>query len=217
MASDMFDGSLARKTDDLEHNFNKFGKSEDDGFQTERVKEYINGEVVMMAPAKFFHVTVSGNLYRLFFEYLRGKTCVPIPDGLLVKLTDRDKFIPDFMVVCDRNKIKPDGIRGAPDLVAEILSRSTEYYDRGYKMRKYAQCGVREYWIIDTRLKSVEQYILKDGGFELLNLYGIPDQDELICLDEEERKEIKTRLTCAIFPEFEMDLKDIFYNPLDEI
>ncbi len=222
MASEIFDGSLARKMDGLDdnlnnnlnNNFNQAGGS--DGCPAERVKESINGKIVMMAPAKFSHVTVGGNLYRIFFQYLKGKNCVPIPDGLLVKLTEKDHFVPDFMVVCDRDKIKSDGIRGAPDLVAEILSRSTEYYDRGYKMRIYARCGVREYWIIDTRLKSVEQYILKNGGFELLNLYGMPDQEELDCMEPEEREAIRMRFTCAIFPELEIELKDIFYNPLDE-
>ena len=85
-------------------------------------KELIGGKIVAMSPAASNHNRIAGNIFGIFWSYLRGKPCVPYGDGELVYLTAEDTFIPDFMIVCDRNKIKHDGIHGAPDLVVEILS-----------------------------------------------------------------------------------------------
>ena len=99
-------------------------------YQEERREELIGGKVVMMSPASVNHTFVSGNIYWLFASYLRGKKCTPISDGSTVFLTDKDHFVPDVMVVCDPDKIKSDGIYGAPDLVVEVLSPSTARNDR---------------------------------------------------------------------------------------
>ena len=87
-------------------------------------EELIGGKVVMMAPASAGHTYIADNILAIFKHYLKGANCIPFGDGLLVHLTDKDKFVPDVMVVCDRSKIKPDGVYGAPDLVVEVLSRS---------------------------------------------------------------------------------------------
>lgn len=85
-------------------------------------EELIGGKIVMMSPAATNHNRISGNIYGIFWSYLKGKKCVPFGDGEKVFLTETDHYVPDFMVVCDRDKIKPDGVHGAPDLVVEILS-----------------------------------------------------------------------------------------------
>ena len=94
-------------------------------YQEERRRELIDGKIVMMVPASINHTFTSGNIYSIFWNYLKGKKCTPIADGSTVYLTDKDHFVPDFMVVCDPEKIKSEGIYGAPDLVVEVLSPST--------------------------------------------------------------------------------------------
>ena len=74
------------------------------------------------------------------------------------------RFVPDFMVVCDREKIKADGVHSAPDLVLEVLSPSTAKNDKGYKKSVYESSGVPEYWIVSPKEKSIEVYLLQDGG-----------------------------------------------------
>ena len=128
-------------------------------YQEERREELVGGKVVMMAPASSNHNRIAGNIYYIFRRYLNGKKCEPFADGENVYLTDCDHFVPDFMVVCDPDKVKADGVYGAPDLVVEVLSPSTAQYDRGRKMRVYAQCGVREYWIVSPGDRTVEQYL----------------------------------------------------------
>lgn len=80
-------------------------------------------------------MAVSGNIFGIFRDYLKGKKCTPIQDSFDLYLDDENQFVPDFMVVCDTDKIKPDGVYGAPDLVVEVLSPSTAKNDKGYKTR----------------------------------------------------------------------------------
>lgn len=134
--------------------------------------EMINGEIVLMSPRPAVnHLIISGNIHRSFANQLRGKTSLPLGAGADVYLAEEDRFIPDVMIICDRSIIKQDGIHGVPDLVVEILSPRSVKYDRGHKKDIYEKCGVKEYWIVDPKLKSVEVYFLKEGKFVLDKIY----------------------------------------------
>lgn len=56
----------------------------------------------------------------------------------------------------------------APDFIIEILSKKTARKDRGVKFEDYQNHGVKEYWIVDPKKKTVEQYLLQDGKYELV-------------------------------------------------
>ena len=66
--------------------------------------------------------------------------------------------LPDVIIVCDKNKIKRWGIMGTPDFVLEVLSKSTKKKDCTKKLQKYADAGVREYWIIDPERRVLITY-----------------------------------------------------------
>jgi len=72
--------------------------------------------------------------------------------------------------------VKPRFIQGAPDLVVEILSPSNWIDDRKTKFELYAEAGVREYWIADPRLRTMEIYVLRSGSYELLGRFGAGEQ-----------------------------------------
>ncbi len=91
------------------------------------------------------------------------------------------------MVLDDENGVQPDlvyvsreragiiverGVEGAPDLVVEILSPSTQARDRGVKMKRYAAAGVPHYWILVPRERALEAYVLGEQGYELTGVYG---------------------------------------------
>ena len=134
--------------------------------------ELINGKIVMMSPCpRVDHTRVSGAIYRIFSNALQGKRCEAFPDGVDVYLDEKNRFVPDAMIVCDPSKIKPTHIEGAPTLIVEVLSPSTQIYDRGAKMQAYAAAGVQEYWIVDPLGKSVEIYRPQDGRFEIQRVY----------------------------------------------
>ena len=140
-------------------------------FEDELPKETISGRLVMMATPTLNHNIVSGNVYHTFGDYLRGKPCMPFHDNTKVFLEKDERYIPDVMVVCDRDKLRRKGVYGAPDLVVEVLSPATRRNDRGRKKDVYEKHGVREYWIIDPKGQSVEQYVLENGRFVLRDIY----------------------------------------------
>lgn len=173
-------------------------------------RELVAGRLVMMSPAATNHVLISRNISYLFTDYLKGKPCTPIPDGVTVYLTDEDRFVPDFMVVCDRDKIKGNGVYGAPDLVVEVLSPSTVKRDRTYKKDIYGKCGVREYWLVEPAGKTVEIY--RNTGTELVlqDAYAVYPDWMLPMLTEAERAAVVTQFKCSLFDDLDISLDDIF-------
>lgn len=173
-------------------------------------EELINGEIVLMSPAATNHNFIADNIYHLFRTFLKGKKCTPIGDGEAVYLTPENYFIPDCMIVCDRSKIKHDGVHGAPDLVVEVLSPSTAKNDRRHKMEVYAESGVREYWIVDPANKSVEQYLQENGRLALHAVYAIHPDYMLAHMSEAEKAAVVTEFQCSLFDDLTIRLEDIF-------
>lgn len=180
-----------------------------------RREELIGGKVVAMSPRPAFnHNQVSYNISRLFGNYLYGKKCTPIADGMDLFLDDDNQFVPDFMVVCDPDKIKPDGIHGAPDLVVEVLSPSTAKNDKTHKKDVYARCGVREYWLVGPGDKYVEVYRSNGSEFILHDIYTLHEDWQLAQMSDEERAAVVTHFKCSLFDDLDIALEDIFYRTL---
>lgn len=186
-------------------------------YQLERREEIINGEVVMLAAPYSNHNRVAGNIYHMFRSFLRGRRCEPFGDGEGVYFEDgKEEYQPDCMVVCDPDKVQPDGIHGAPDLVVEILSPGTARYDRGHKMRVYEKHGVREYWIVNPADLSVEQYTLEQERFVLRGVWSIYPEYLLKHMKPEERAAVETEFPCALFEDLRVKLEDVFYRVAPE-
>lgn len=169
------------------------------------LEELIDGEVVMMAPSPSTnHADVSGNIFSIFSTYLKGKKCKVYSAPVDVYLSEKNILIPDILVVCDRDKMKPRGCFGAPDLVVEIISPRTEQNDRGKKKIAYREAGVREYWIVNPYLRSVEVYHLQDNS-DLVEIYF----DSSV---EERDEDTPAEFACGIFPDLTVRLEDVFYD-----
>jgi len=184
-------------------------------YQEEPWEELIDGKVVAMSPRPIInHLRITQHISYIFEQYLKGKRCSAFSDGADLYLTEKDHFIPDVMVVCDPSKIQWNAVYGAPDLVVEVLSPSTQKYDRIHKKKVYEKCGVREYWIVDPLGRNIEQYFLQDGRLELHNIYHDYKDYELERLSDEERAAVVTRFKCSLFDDLEIALEDIFYDLL---
>ena len=179
---------------------------QDDAWE-KRPEKLIDGEVVMMALASAGHTYVADNVLMIFKQYLKGKKCIPFGDGLLVRLTDKDKFAPDVMVICDRNKIKRTDIDGAPDLVVEVLSFGTVKNDRGHKKNVYESGGVSEYWLVNSTDKSVEVYLLENGKYTLDSVYTLYPAEKMA---DEEKTAIVTEFKRHLYDDLIIRLDDIF-------
>lgn len=143
--------------------------------------ELINGEIFLMAPSPSRgHQGISVELTRQFANYLEGKKCkayhAPFDVRLFEKEGDAPEDVdtvvePDLVVICDPSKLDDRGCKGAPDMVVEILSPSTQRHDRLVKLGLYQRAGVREYWIVSPEEQTVQVFLRQDGSLQLNEVY----------------------------------------------
>ena len=161
--------------------------------------ELIDGVAYAMAPAPYrAHQGIVGELHRQFANYLLDGPCRVYAAPFDVKFNaDADDAAPtvlepDLVVCCDPNKLTPQGIHGAPDLVVEVLSPGSAIADRKHKFAVYERSGVEEYWIVDS--KVVEVYRPDDRGcYRRVGAFG-PDES----------------ITPGRFPDLSIDLPLVF-------
>ena len=121
--------------------------------------EVFDGVLYNMASPSQIHQTILTELLVFIRNYLRekGDDCQVFPAPFDVKLSDRPLTIvqPDIMIVCDKNKLEEKRCNGAPDFIIEIVSPGNPADDYIRKLYYYQNSGVREYWIVDPKRKTV--------------------------------------------------------------
>lgn len=172
--------------------------------------EIIGSQTFMQAAPPVNHNRVVGNIVYMFKNFLRGKRCEAFSDGVDVFFDEENTFRPDAMIVCRRDIIKRDGIYGAPDLVVEVLSRSTAKRDRNEKKTVYEKYGVKEYWLVNYIDQTVEVYLLQDGKLELDNVYAVFPEWEWNTLTDEEKTRQRLTFKVSLYDNFVVDIRDIF-------
>lgn len=137
----------------------------------EQKTEFIQGEVIVHSPAKRRHLNAAGSIYTLLNLFVeRHQLGEVFTEKALIQLT-RNDFEPDvcFFKGSKSQQFKEDQLFfPAPDLVVEVLSDSTKKRDRGIKLNDYQLHDVEEYWIIDAKQKTIEQYHLQDQQYQLI-------------------------------------------------
>lgn len=179
-------------------------------------KDYeIIGGIKTMAPAA--PVGHSGIIFELAFiikDYLRKTNSgVVFTDDVDVHLPNGNLFKPDLVVIKKENLniINWRGaIHGVPDMVVEVLSKSTQKKDLTVKKDSYEACGIKEYWIVNPYMETVYTYVLQDGKYILTGEYINYDEYDLKLLSDEEKAEAKFEIALSIFPELTISLKEIF-------
>ncbi|MBO5515606.1 MAG: Uma2 family endonuclease [Schwartzia sp.] len=172
--------------------------------------EKINGQEVLMSPRPATrHSRAVGRIYGIFFQFLRKKRCEAFFEHE-VHLDDENVFVPDVLIICDKNKIKANWIDGAPDLVVEVLSPSTTINDRGIKKDVYERSGVKEYWIVDPSAKSIEVHYLKDGRLVLDHVYMIFPPEEWERMTEEQRAAARLSVRVSLYDDLLVDVREVF-------
>lgn len=161
--------------------------------EDERI-EIINGEAVMMAPPPSSeHQEISMELSAQLHAYLKGKRCKVYTAPFAVRLFEKDgdspedvdtMVEPDISVVCSPEKIDKHGCNGAPDMIVEILSPSTQRHDRFTKFSLYQRAGVREYWIIDPSSRVAQSFVLEDGRYSVKEFGTAEDKMKVSVLED---------------------------------
>jgi len=158
--------------------------------------EYLQGEVYAMAGANDSHVTINVNLITIIKTHLRGSACKPYINDMKVRIGEDEAFYyPDLLVCCDPADHQRNHFKQAPLLIIEILSTSTEAYDRGDKFAFYRQlASLQEYVLVNTRSYRVEVFRRNaQHRWELFTFFGAEASMELASIG----------LTCSLLDVYE--------------
>lgn len=140
--------------------------------QMERVathkSQYLDGEVFAMAGASTDHNQITSNIIGMLYNQLRGRGCRTYGSDMMILVEKTGlRTYPDISGTCEPVKIIEEGIAMLlnPAFLIEILSPSTEAYDRGEKFKHYSAIpSLKEYVLISTSRKAIDMYRKQDDG-----------------------------------------------------
>ena len=166
----------------------------------EEKHEYYQGEIFAMGGARREHVLVSLNIAATLKQHLRGTPCRAYMSDMKLCVETMDAFFyPDVIVSCNNNDHQADQFLSSPRLIVEVLSDSTEAYDRGAKFTAYRQLtSLKEYILVDIKSRSVECFRRTADNDWLLHVYTDKDVCDFVSID------------------ISMEMKDIFEDIVDQ-
>jgi Uma2 family endonuclease len=158
----------------LTDNFPKFTPEEYFAWEEQQLErhEYMDGEVYAMSGGTIDHGSIALNFGSLLKIHLRGRGCKTLNSDCRVSIVGSNKYVyPDISVTCDdRDKTTTQYIT-YPCLIIEVLSPSTEAYDRGNKFKMYRQNpSLQEYVLVSTDAVEIELFRKSDGdNWKIIN------------------------------------------------
>jgi Uma2 family endonuclease len=157
--------------------------------------ELIEGELYMSPSPKIRHQRVVSNLHLALRQFAEAKKLGMVLDSPMdVHLPSGDVVQPDVIFVAEaRRAILVDWIRGAPDLLVEVISPESSERDRIVKRHLYEQNGVREYWLVDPEARSVEVLKISGSRFNPAGYFEVSD-----------------RVTSPVLPGFSLSVSEVF-------
>ena len=144
--------------------------------------EYIDGEIYAMAGSSDYHAAIVGNALIAIRPHLRGSGCRIYPQDVKAQITRRSRYYyPDLMVTCDDRDKLDRYVKRHYKMIVEVLSDSTERFDRGAKFEDYRRSpSLEEYVLISQNRMNVEVYRRNAAGRWELQAYHEGDRVELV-------------------------------------
>ena len=136
--------------------------------------EFHRGEVFAMVGAKRIHGLVCLNIASALKQQLKGSACRAFADSMKLRVGADTILYPDVFVTCDASDLQTEAVFTSPTVVIEVLSPSTEMFDRGSKFTLYRSvASLREYLLVDPHTREVQLFRRNsDGLFALHDLTG---------------------------------------------
>ncbi|MEH2164066.1 MAG: Uma2 family endonuclease [Nostoc sp.] len=140
--------------------------------------EYIDGQVYAMVGTTDTHNTIALNLALLIRNHFRGSDCRVYFADIKAQLKKRNRFYyPDLIVTCDPKDREISTYKRFPKLIIEVLSESTEGFDRGDKFNDYQTLdSLEEYVLVNSKHQRVETFRRNNQGLWVLQTYTPDDQ-----------------------------------------
>lgn len=137
--------------------------------------EFYRGQIFAMAGGSVRHNTISGNVFASLRSQLRGTTCRPFNSDQRIRIPANGlATYPDVSVVCGEFDVDAEDVDAItnPVVIFEVLSTTSESYDRGKKFDFYRQLeSLREYILISQEEAQVERFVRQDDGSWNLTLF----------------------------------------------
>jgi Uma2 family endonuclease len=137
--------------------------------------EYLNGEMFAMAGASVRHILITANLTREIGNRLEDSPCLVLPTEMRVKINSTGLYTyPDLAIVCEKLELEAGSVDTLlnPSIIVEVLSESTEKYDRGVKFDHYRELGsLREYVLVSQEKALIERYARQADGMWTLRVF----------------------------------------------
>lgn len=148
--------------------------------EAEYRSEYLDGELIAMAGASRRHNLVGGNIFASLHSQLRGRPCEVYTNDMRIGVDPaRHYAYPDVAVVCGEPEFLDDGLLDTllnPTLLVEVLSPSTEDYDRGRKFARYRRAlGTLEDYLLVAQDAMLVEHYSRNGMRWVLTEYSAPD------------------------------------------
>ena len=139
--------------------------------------EYCDGEVIAMAGGTRKHNRISGNAFKILDDTLADRPCEVYINDVKVQVQPRRKyFYPDVVVTCDKRDQESNFV-AFPCLIIEVLSPSTESFDRGFKFSQYRKFEtLQEYVLVQVEQPIVEVFQRNEQGQWVFFEYGLSDR-----------------------------------------
>lgn len=131
--------------------------------------EYIDGEVIAMAGTTDVHNTIFLNIATLIRPQLRGSNCRLYAADIKARIEAKNCFYyPDLLVTCDPRDLETSSYKRFPKLIVEVLSDSTEAFDRGDKFNDYQTLeSLEDYLLVNTQSQRIEHFHRQAQGWLL--------------------------------------------------
>ena len=161
--------------------------------------EYYNGEMFALAGASYVHNKISSNIHVSLANQLKGKVCQVFQSDLKIREQISGLFTyPDIVTICGKPEFYDEekDVIVNPTVIMEVLSKSTETYDRGFKFELYRRIDtLKDYFMVSQEKVSIEYYSRNaDNSWTLKEFNDINQSIEIKSIE------------CIL------EIKDVYYN-----
>lgn len=123
-------------------------------------------QITDMSNAQIEHSVIINNFVRVVGSVMKNSICKVFGEGIQFQWEEsgKKKYTPDAFIICSFKHRSSTVMHEVPRMILEVLSPSTEDYDRNDKLNAYGKAGVGEVWLLDWRKQTIEIYVCDDDG-----------------------------------------------------
>lgn len=149
--------------------------------ETDTRFEFFEGEVFAMAGATLNHNEIASNINDSIKSVFRPKGCRSFQENAKVEVAKNSYYVyPDVVLTCDKEDVKADYLIKNPVLIAEVLSKSTEQYNRGFKWKRYKRIPSLKYYLLIDQESVFVELFTRLGNSDMFSYQAFENMEDTI-------------------------------------